>query len=358
MKILRRLLQRKIDHIGLDIGSFSIKMVELKKGDEENHHEVLTYGMARIPANALVDGAIKDVSAVTKALLELKDEGKLKSGATLNVAVSGKHVITRTLKLPVMPLDELDQALEFEADKYIPTPIDQLYLDYSILGEVTVDNAPHYNLLLAAVPKDIINTYCRVLEEAKLNPYGIEIEPLALYRLWYSYYYDETLKNQAILNMGHSNCHLVVFKEDNIQFTRTIPIAGLQMTEAIIQSAGKEVAAAIDLKHKQKLNQDNVIELASPESTDDYSDSLIVQSISDTLGSLTQEIQRSIDFYQMQAKVRLDRLIITGGCAELQGLDTTLEAELGLPVLVGVYGELDPSFSLASGLAMRDFMKL
>jgi len=372
MKFIERFLQKKIDHIGLDIGNYAIKLVELKQGQDDDDHQVVTYGKTSLPANSIVDGMIKNEAAVTNALISIKEERKLRDKATVNVSVNGRNVMTRTLKLPIMPIDELNQAVMFEAEKYIPTPIEQLYLDYTILGEAIVDNIPQFNILLAAVPKEMVDTLCRVVEGANLKLYGVEIEPLGLYRMWHAYYHDETLVNQAILNMGHTSCNLVVFQNNNIQFTRIIPIAGLQMTEAIIQVAQKEVAVAIELKHKQHLRQDatpadtaemidNVINLDSSSTYDsqmDNGDQQVLKALDDTLISLTQEIQRSIDFYQMQAKVRLDRLIITGGSAELQGLDNYLEAELGIPVLVGVYGELDPTYSLASGLALKDFMPI
>jgi len=371
MKFLERLLQKKIDHIGLDIGNYAIKLVELKQDEAADNHQVVTYGKISLPANSIVDGMIKNEAAVTNALMNLKEERKLRDKATVNVSVSGRNVMTRTLKLPVMPIDELSQAVMFEAEKYIPTPIEQLYFDYTVLGEVVVDNVPQYNILLAAVPKEMIDTLCSVVEAANFKLYGIEIEPLGLYRMWHAYYHDEALVNQAILNMGHTSCNLVVFQKNNIQFTRIIPIAGLQMTEAIIQVAQKEVAAAIELKHRQRLHQDmnsvetddtidNVINLDNKLTTDSRisGEQCVLGALNDTLSSLTQEIQRSIDFYQMQAKVRLDRLIITGGSAELQGLDNYLETELGLPVLIGAYGELDPTYSLASGLAMKDFMTI
>ncbi|OEH84217.1 hypothetical protein BHU72_12500 [Desulfuribacillus stibiiarsenatis] len=357
MKFLEKYLKKKIQHIGLDLGSYSIKMVELKQGENDDTHMVENYGMLPIPTDTIIDGVIKRPDVIRDALVDLKEERNIKNNATVTMAISGRNVITRPIKLPIMPLDELDQAVHFEAEKYIPTPLDQFYLDYTILGETIVDNTPHYNLLLAAVPKDMISNLIQIIESAHLKPYAVEIEPLSLYRVWCSHYYDEALPNQAILNMGHSNCHLVVFQKDNIQFTRGIPVAGHQITDAIVHSIGKEVAVAIDLKHKQRVGNIGIEVVPEETTTSPYDEYLIGESITDILSSLTQEIQRSIDFYQMQAKVRLDRLIITGGSSNLQGLDAYLEAEIGIPVLVGAYSELDPMYSLATGLAMREFME-
>lgn len=353
--ILQKLFQRKIQHVGLDLGTQAIKLVEVVEKEVNKVHPVSTYGMAAMPPDAFDDGVVKQPDPVINALKKLMEDAGVQAKTTVNLGISGKQVIVRQLRMPEMPLDELEQAVRFEAEKYITLPLNQLFLDFTILNEVNVEGVLNYNLLVAAAPKKIIYNLCNTVQKAGLNPVAIDVEPLALYRLWRTYFFNDKLANQAVINIGHSNSHLVVFKGDAIQFTRVIPSAGSQLTEAIIQSVGKEVAAAEEIKHSQKVihlsQYREGLELNTEESK-------AHQVVTEVVAGLVSEIQRSIDFYQMQAKARVDKLIITGGTANLSGLNHYLEAELGIPVALGGYGDLDPTYGLASGLAIRDFMKI
>lgn len=337
MKFLEKLLAKKVDHIGLDIGSNSIKLVQIIPSRGEGAYPVEAYGKIDLPHNALVDGVIKDEAAIISALIQVKSELGIRDEATVNISVSGRHVSTRTIKLPVMPLDELGMAVNFEAEKHISTPLEQLYYDYTILGEI-IEEYSQYNILLAAAPRTMIDAICRVVEGAGLANYGVEIESLAIYRMWHNYFYDQDLANQVIINLGHHASNLVAFQGDNIQFTRSMPVAGQHMTEAIMAANDVDYESARIYKHNYVIGENTELD--------------------PFLASLADEIRRSIDFYQMQAKVRLDRIIITGGNANMAGLDYYLEGELNLPVLVGQYDTLNPCYSLASGLALRDQMRI
>jgi type IV pilus assembly protein PilM len=356
LNFLTKLLKPKIQYIGLDIGTQSVKMVHLVAGEAEQYPPALNYGMTALPPGVFSDGVIHKPEAVVNSLKRLVEEAGLPEKATVTLGISGKQVLTRQLKLPQMPLKELEQAVRFEAEKYITIPLNQLFMDFTVMEEINLEEAPGYSILVAAAPQKMVYNLCQVMQKAGLSPLAVDVEPLALYRLWRASYYDEQLTNQALINLGHSNSHLVIFKGDSVQFSRVIPLAGNQLTEAIIQVIGKEVAAAEEKKRSQKIVHLNDYR-SEPDDTHQAEGNLN-QAITEVVTGLASEIQRSIDFYQMQAKVRLDRLIITGGTANLQGLDTYLETEIGLPVLVGGYGELNPVYSLASGLALREFMKI
>jgi type IV pilus assembly protein PilM len=353
--ILQKVFKRKIQHVGLDLGALSIKLVEVV-AEINQLPAVVRYGKTAMPTGALADGVVMQPVAVIAALEKLMDEAGIPAKTTVNLGISGKQVIVRQLRLPQMPLDELEQAVRFEVEKYITMPIEQLFLDFTVLEEVNIDGVPSYNLLVAAAPQKMIYQLCETVQSAGLTPMAIDVEPLALYRVWRQYYHDQQITNQAIINIGHTNSHMVAFKDNAIKFTRIIPTAGSQLTEAIILVAEKEVAAAEETKHSHKVIQ--LSRYRDEVETANHEESMVNQAISEVVSGLTSEIQRSIDFYQMQAKVRLERLIITGGTVNLEGLDAYMESELGLPVLAGRYGELDPIYSLAGGLATRDFVDI
>lgn len=347
---IEKMLRKKIQHMGLDLGTHGIKLVEVLE-DPDDDYPVKRHGVTSMPIGAFAEGVIKKPEAVTKAIKNLMDQTGLPQKSTVNLGITGKQVIVRQLRLPQIPLEELEGAVRFEAEKYIPTPMDQLFLDYTILGEVEVDGVANYSILVAAAPQKIIYTHYETVKKAGLKPIAIDVEPLALYRFWRSQYFDSDFMNQAVINVGHSNSHLVIFKGDTIQFTRVIPLAGKQLTEAVTQTIGKEVAAAEESLYRSKVV--HISQLSSAEDIEE-DDKLVRDSINNIVAGLASEIQRSIDFYQMQAKVRLDRLVLTGGTANLAGVAEYLEADLNLPVVIGSHKELDPTYSLACGLAIRE----
>ncbi|MDW7673460.1 MAG: type IV pilus assembly protein PilM [Bacillota bacterium] len=351
---LQKFLKRNHRHIGLDVGSHMIKAVEFASEPENGFYPVINHGMVPLAEGALAEGIIQKPEEVVQSLKGLTEQLGFQKKTTVTLGVTGKQIIIRQMRLPKMPLEELDKALRFEAERYISVPLEETYLDYAIISETLSDGAAAYNLLVAAAPKQQINNICQVVEQAGLTPVAIDIEPIALFRFIHHCYSSKQLANQAIVNIGHTCSHFVVFKEDTVQYNRIIPLAGNQLTKAIMQMMGKDVAAAEEEKHK-------VIRLRTPYQEEEslmQDDNRAKEVIVETLAGLVSEIQRSIDFYQMQAKVQLDRLIVTGGTANMQGFDLYLETELRLPVLIGSYNGLDPIYSLASGLALRDFTKI
>ncbi|MGF7186413.1 type IV pilus assembly protein PilM [Desulfitispora alkaliphila] len=315
---VQRLFAKKIQHVGLDIGSANIKLMEVCAETKAP----LRYGSE--PTN--------DAQSLTAGIEKLVEAKGVEQGSTVHVGISGKAVVSRQIRMPQMPVEELDQAVFFEAEKYIPGNLKNMFIDYAIIEQVEVDGVPSYNMLLASAPKDTIYSLYNSVEKAGLKPISIEVEPLSLARYWHHCYLDSDLPHQAILSLGHENGHLVAFKGEHLHYTRMLPMPQQEEMSPVLELAHQEAAVTAE-EGFEPMAQDVFV-------------------------GLVTEIQRSLDFYQMQAKVRLNRLIITGGMANIPGIDNYLETELKLPVLVDSYNDMDPKYSIAKGLALRELLEI
>ncbi len=161
--------------IGLDIGSSSVKAVELTakaKGIELQH-----VGIAQLPPEAIVQGAFLNSSAIVDAIREAVDGAgtRTKNVAT---AVSGHSLIVKKISLPAMTRDELEESIRWEAEQYIPFDINEVNLDFQILNSGEAEG--QMDVLLVAAKKDLIDDYVNVVREAGLHPAVLDVEAFAV----------------------------------------------------------------------------------------------------------------------------------------------------------------------------------
>ncbi|WP_227765952.1 type IV pilus assembly protein PilM [Zhaonella formicivorans] len=338
--------------IGIDIGSTSIKTVELH-GNSRNLQLVSSHRRIT-PPDAIVDGVISNPGAVVKELNEIVEHQGWQ-GRQVVTAIGGRKVVIRHLKLPVMPDSELKQAVHWEAEKYLPFGKQELVLDFASLGQVGGESGKQLLILLAIVPKEVAMGYYEVCSAAGLDLVAIDIIPLALQR---ALFFAETNAQEiAVADIGAELTTFSVISAGKVSFARTIAAAGRSINKAIANSFNLEVAAAQELKEKAS----DVFEIKSPEMKATEFPGLEV-IIRDSLLELAQELRRSIDFWRTQSNGKnIAKLILTGGTARLTGIDRLLSQELELPVEIGHplkhlldSGKvLEPDFAVASGLAMR-----
>jgi type IV pilus assembly protein PilM len=252
-----------------------------------------------------------------------------------------------------MNAQELKQALKFEAEKYIPFPVEEVNLDGYILREDLPDNK--MRILLAAVKKESLNQRLKLLRELGLEIDIVDIDSLALINAFnFNYSEDENLKNKtmALLNIGSATTNLNILENGLPSLSRDISIGGNNFTQRVADVLGSDFKTAEGLKtDSDKRKSDKVI-----------------SAVESVLAKLAQEVRTSFDYYESRSVSFVEKIFISGGGSLYTGLKDMLTALLGLPVenwdplkKISLAGNLDGSkikaisgqLAVAIGLALR-----
>jgi type IV pilus assembly protein PilM len=343
---------RKKEVLGIDIGSSSVKLVQLRESRGVYH--LVDIGIAPLPAEAIVDSAIMDAATVAEAIGNLIMGMGLKP-INVSTSISGHSVIIRKIRLPIMTEEEMESSIQWEAEQYIPFEISEVNLDFQLLG--TDENDPtQMNVLLVAAKKDFVNDYISVFKECGLNPVVIDIDGFAMENAFESNHEVSDGSIVALVNMGCSAMNINVLKDGVSAFTRDITVGGKLLNEELQKRLGLSAEDAETAKLGGKVPG--------------VSEAEITDVISDALESLVQEVQRSLDFFAATASDdRIQKVYITGGISRHPDVRSKLAERLGLSVeLISPFrnivvdeklfdqayiDEIGPLMSVAVGLAMR-----
>jgi type IV pilus assembly protein PilM len=342
--------------VGLDVGSSSIKAVELRRNGKEL--EVIKLGLEPLAPEIVVDGAIVDTGQVSNTIARIFADKKIR---TKNVAtsVSGHSVIVKKLGLQPMTEEELEGAIQMEAAQHIPFDIGEVNLDYQILD--TAPDSPTMDVLLVAVKKDKILNYTNVVTLAGKTPTIVDIDAFALQNV-YEYNYDPPGDlTVALLNLGASVMNINIVKGRIPLFTRDVSVGGNQYTDTLQKE--------LDLGFEEAETLKTGVTLPG---ISDEARLPVLKSVSEII---VLEIQRTFDFFRATAAgEQIRKIYLAGGSARVYGLTDLLQQELGLPVeqldplrrikydAAGPIGEVvsanPPRLAVAVGLALRSFEDL
>ena len=337
--------------VGLDIGSSSIKAVELKA--TKAGYELVSFGMESLAPDTVVDGAIMDAPQVANAISKIFDAERIK---TKNVAtsVSGHSVIVKRVPLPLMTEEELYDRIPSEASQHIPFDIADVNLSYQLLESMD----SQMDVLLVAVKKDKILNHTNVLAQAGKTPMIVDIDAFALQNCFEVNYEPDSAQTVALLNIGASVMNINIVRGGIPLFTRDVSVGGNQYTDALQKELDLGFEDAERLKKGDTL----------PSVTDEQRQQ-ILRSVSDIL---TLEIQKTFDFFRATASgENIQRIVVAGGTARVPGLVDLLREEFAMPVeelnpfrrvLINPGRHSDdqirdiaPRLVIAVGLALRSF---
>lgn len=341
--------------LGLDIGSSSVKMVLLK--ETKRGHELQHFGIAPIPPEAIVDGALMNSTAIVQAIQDLVAAQKIKHREAA-ISVAGHSVIIKKIQLPAMSQEELDEAIMWEAEQYIPFDIKDVNVDSQILATgVNGDNT--MDVLLVAVKKDMINDYTAVVAEAGLVPAIVDVDAFAVqnaYEAAYGLPIDETI---VLINCGASVVSINILAGGVTSFTRDITLGGNLFTEEIQKQLNVSYDEAEALKVGGSAGGD--ADAVVPQEVE-----RVIQGVAEQMAG---EIQRSLDFYANPINGRFDKIYLSGGTAKVPSLQRMISDRSGAPVEVfnpfaglnvdskrfdlAYLDDVGPMAAVAVGLALR-----
>ncbi len=341
--------------VGLDISSTSVKLLEL--GRVGSRYRVEAYAVEPLPQEAVSEREIRDPEAVGEAIKRVVSRSKT-SLKNASVAVAGSAVITKTIQLDKnLSEDDMESQIQVEADQYIPYPLEEVALDFEVIGES--EKAPDkVDVLLAASRSE--NVYSRVdaVELGGLTAKVVDVEAYAMERAF------QLLENQlpdqgegkivAIVDIGATMTSLSVLEDFKTIYTREQVFGGAQLTEEIQRRYGLSYEEAGMAKKQGGLPDDYEPEVLEP-----FKEAVI------------QQVSRSLQFFYSSSQYsEVDHIVLAGGCSVIDGLEDMLEERLGVSAsIANPFADMSianrvnaqalsvdaPSLMICCGLALRSF---
>jgi type IV pilus assembly protein PilM len=352
----------KKSYVGLDLGHHAIKAVQLERSG--SGFKVVRYAVVPTPQDALKDGVVIDPAVMGEAIKEALKEAHITATSAL-IAAAGGSVFVRPVPFPRMSETALRKSIKYEASRYVPGSVEDSYVEFEILPS---GDEARMSVLLVAAPRDIVSSRIRACEEAGLEVEVVDIEMFAMYRSLIESLpvkgQDDEAGPMALVDVGANTTNMSVVDKGVFVMTRSIPQGGRALTDA--------------LKNQFKLSEEdaeagkaqlNVRELLDEDSPRENAPLRVIQT---HLDDLVREVRRSLNYFQSQQAEAgetksVERVLLSGGGANLSGLTEYVSNRLGLPVFSpGVFDNprieqgVAPEgpghdLAVASGLALRAF---
>ncbi|MCX8027239.1 MAG: pilus assembly protein PilM [Thermodesulfovibrionales bacterium] len=346
------MLFKKSQTIGLDVGSGYIKLVRIN--ETKTGQELSLFDFIATPHGAIVDGIIEDRSLVVQAIQELLAKNKIKDADVVTAVAGHSSVIVKRITIPKMSEEELSKSIKVEAEQYIPFDINDVNIDFQILGDSKFE-AGQMDIILVAAKKNVLNDYAEALETTGLTPVVIDVCHFAVSNAFeFSY---GVLDNEciALVNIGANSTNLIIVKGGYSLFTRDTPIGGNVHTEALMSDLN------LTLEDAERAKRGLSVEGISPEQVN--------QIILNSSEEIFSDIQRSMDFFRSSiSDEEITKIVLSGGLALTNGFKETLAERVLMPVELldpfknlAINPKLDDKFIkdmapigvVATGLAMR-----
>jgi type IV pilus assembly protein PilM len=339
---------KKKSTVGLDIGSSSIKVVEIARDRSGDH--LINYGISEPLSEAIVDGEIMDRQMVHEAITNLMESRQIRN-KSVATAVSGRAVIVKKILMDRLNEEDAKEAIQWEAEQHVPYDINDVSLDFQIINP-NVD-AKKMQVLLVAAKKDMVQNHAEIIREAGLTPTIIDVDSFAIQNAIeanYEFIPGETI---ALVNIGAEITNLNIIRDGVPHFTKDLSVGSNSFVEGI--------------QRRHNVSQPDALQALRGRSDGGIDVTAIVQTACE---DLSVQIDRAISFLKSAGDAdRIDRILVSGGSARIMGLTDFLSGRHHVPVIVvnpvqrlsfdpGLFGgdmpeAITPMLTVAIGLALR-----
>ncbi len=342
----------KSNAFGLDIGTNSIKVAWLNRDNN-----TISYGTSHIvptPAQGMQSESPFDHQEMAQVINKAVIDAKISTN-NVNIALPENHAYTKVVEMPNLSDKELSSAIYWEAEQYIPVPLDTVTLAWSKLRPIkSAVGEDRMQVLLVAAPKDLIKRYQTILDLAGLTIVSVETEILSVIRGLIPQSNNPT---SLIANIGAMGTTLGIVQNGIILFNYFVPLGGVALTRAIASDFGLPIDQAEEYKRTYGLSDRNF-------------GGKVGQAISPILTALLSEVKKALTFYNDKYKneVPITQILLTGGGANLPGLAIYFAQNMGLEAVIanpwsmlniqGVPAGIEakgPEYAVAVGLAMKEY---
>ncbi len=295
------LLRQNPHIIGLDIGSRTVKAAEVV--GSRSGYNLKKFGMAPVSPGAIEEGAIRDPEAVVGSIQKLFSDNRFKN-KNVATSIGGYSVIVKKINVQNMPEEQLQDTIAFEAEQYIPFDINDVNLDFQILGE-NENNPNQMNVLLVAARRDMIDEYVNIIDLAGLNPCIVDVDAFALQNCYEANQASEEDANVALIDIGAGKTSLNILKGNSSEFIRDIAMGCDQINTQIMSAFNCTFEEAEALKFGKAPDNRSAEEVAD-----------IVNSV---VTEWSREVRRVFDFYYASFPENpIDRILLSGGGANVK----------------------------------------
>ena len=383
-------LNPKVEAIGLEIGTSTIKIVECRPGAPPS---LKALSVVPTPIGSMQGGVVVEPKLIADEIRNGLSEAKIRNRYVVS-AIASQQAITRNISIPKMPEKELDEAIKWEAERYIPFPIEEVVLDYYLLDNPDdIEEGGQMEVVIAAAQNEVVAKDVEVLRLAGLEPVAIDLKSFATLRALHGSILGEHLNKSTlsgrryteanevavVMEVGANVATITLVKGERVLMNRNISIAADDFSAAIQKAFGIPFDQAEEIKldyGSATLPTEDEEDLLDFNATRDrFSPAQVYDSLRPVLVELTTEIRRSLDFFRVQSgEAVIDRMILTGGGSKLRGLPEAIgdalgfKVEMGDPWLSCTYDdkvfdsaylkEVAPELSVALGLALRGVTEL
>lgn len=340
--------------LGVDIGTASIKIVEIvkkfPKPKLKNYGILKTYGHLERANSAIQTNTLKIVEKETATLLKsLIDKAKFKTREAVASIPSFAAFIT-LLELPIMPDADIAKTMSFQIKQYVPLPMSEVAIDWLKVGEREDKEGIKQQILLISVPNEIIQRYQNIFKLAGLKLKSLEIESLSLVRSLVGNDPTPTL----IVDIGARSSNISIIEKGFLKNNISSDFAGASLTSAIANGLG------IDIKRAERLKIQKGLKAGGAE----YELSTLPLPY---LDAIIGEVVRAKNNFEKNQERKIERILLSGGGANLSGIEEYFEKQINLPIGIGnslmrlsypseielLAKELGPEFAVAIGLAIK-----
>ncbi len=342
--------------VGVDISSTAVKLLQLSRSGSGAGYRVEHYAVEPLPPTAVVEKNIVEVEAVGDAIRR----AMARSGSRAKLAaaaVAGSAVITRVIPMSAdLDGDELESQIELEAVNYVPYPIEEVSLDFEVLGPMP-GNSEMVQVLLAASRAENVETRASALELGGLTPKVMDVEAFAIENAFALLADGLNLRRDglvALIDVGATMTTLNILRNGRSLYSREQVFGGKQLTDEVMRRYGLSYEEAGLAKRQGGLPESYEVEVLEP-----FKEALV------------QQVSRLLQFFYAGSEFnRVDQVVLAGGCASIPGMAGMVEEQLGVPTSIAnplahmtlgprvqahALAQDAPALMIACGLALRSF---
>ena len=326
-------LNLKTDAFGLDISDFSLKIIQLKK--KNKFYDLSCFNEVEIKPGIVNKREIRKpdqlAEIIKKAVKQVKGE-KIRTRNAI-ISLPEEKAFLQIVPMPRLSEQDLKTAIIFEAENHIPLAIQDVYLDYEIIP-LKDKNSKQIDVLLAAFPKKIINTYLDCLDQAGIKPIALETESLALSRALIK----DQFTNQPVMIMdfGSDRTNLIVFNDYSVKFVFSLPISSSGFSEVIARAMKIDLIKAEKLKTEFGLSGKIKLEIKNEKSIIKEEKGKVFEALIPALTDLIEQTKKYLDYCKTSMNGQaVEKILISGNGARLKSLIPFLASEINIPVEIG-----------------------
>lgn len=358
-------------YLGVDLGSTSLKIVELK--NEHGRPKLVTYGYAEQPSGILTQDTPESKTRIVKTLHLIMEKARIKSKKIV-AALPSYTVFSSLLTLPEMSKKELESAVQWEAKKFVPLPLEEMALDWKVVegleqfnnqtaapktdksqGVIQTAQKKQLKILITAAPKHLVQKYLEIFKMAQMELVGLETENFALERALVG----NDKAPVMLIDIGANATNITVVVASVPLISRSVDLGGDSLTKNLAQSLN------VDLSRAEQFKRDFGLLLEQNQEKQQ-----LPGRLENIVNSLINEINYVLELYRAQTNIPLEKIVLAGGSAWLPNLPEYLSRALQTKVFIGdpwgrviypqelkpVLREIGPALAVSVGLAMREIV--